>query len=79
MKEEKFYGEVVWFCARRGYGFLAWGKEGVKQKDLFVHFSDISCEGFKTLYKAQKVSFSIGENKHGDPKAIEVIVLNSNS
>lgn len=70
-----YYGEVVWFDPKRGFGFLLWEKDGVQQKDLFVHFSDLQVEGFKTLYKAQKVSFSLGVNKHGDPKAINVTIL----
>jgi CspA family cold shock protein len=69
---DKFVGEVVWFDARRGYGFISWDKNGVKQKDLFLHFSDISVEGFKTVNKGQKVEFSLGQNKNGVPKATEV-------
>ncbi len=72
---EKFVGEVIWFDAKRGFGFIAWEKEGVKQKDLFVHFSDIDFEVFKTLYKNQKVSFGLGVNVRGAPKATEVTVL----
>ena len=74
-EDEKFYGEVLWFDPKRGFGFLSWEKDGVKQKDMFVHFSDVTCEGFKTLYKHQKVSFGLGVNKHGDPKAICVEIL----
>jgi CspA family cold shock protein len=70
-----YYGDVLWFDPKRGFGFIGWSIDGVQQKDLFVHFSDVSCEGFKTLYKAQKVSFGLGVNKHGDPKAICVAVL----
>lgn len=76
MSDELCYGEVLMFSAPKGFGFIGWEKDGVKQKDMFVHFSDISMEGFKTLYKNQKVSFKVGTNKHGDPKAIEVFVLN---
>lgn len=72
---EKFIGDVIWFDPKRGFGFVEWEKDGVKQKDLFVHFSDISCEGFKTLYKGQKVSFGLGVNVRGVPKAVEVTVL----
>jgi cold shock CspA family protein len=75
-ENKKYYGEVLWFDPKRGYGFIAWSnEEGVKQKDLFVHFSDISCEGFKTLYKENKVSFGLGTNVRGDPKATFVEVL----
>lgn len=75
MSDEKFVGTVAWFDPKRGFGFIEWEKDGVKQKDLFVHFSDISCEGFKTLYKAQKVSFGLGVNVRGNPKATVVEVL----
>jgi len=77
MQEEKkvYYGEVLFFDPKRGYGFAQWDNEGVKQRDIFIHFSDINMEGFKTLYKAQKISFSLGVNKHGAPKAIEVAIV----
>lgn len=73
--DEKFVGVVLWFDPKRGYGFIGWEKDGVKQKDLFVHFSDINVEGFKTLYKDNRVSFGLGINVRGDPKATEVLVL----
>lgn len=75
MTDNKILGEVIWFDPKRGFGFIEWEQNGNKQKDLFVHFSDIECEGFKTLYKGQKVTFGLGTNKHGDPKAIEVVIL----
>lgn len=75
MSDNKYYGEVIWFDAKRGYGFISWEKDGVKSKDLFLHFSDIICDGFKTVYKGQKVTFGLGTNKHGDPKAVEVNIL----
>ena len=71
-----YYGEVIFFDPVKGYGFLLWEIEQVKQKDLFVHFSDVKMDGFKTLYKGQKVSFSLGTNRHGNPKAVNVQVLN---
>lgn len=70
-----FYGKVLWFSSMKGFGFAEWEIDGVKQKDIFIHFSDINCEGFKTLYKHQNIKFSIGTNKHGDPKAINVEIL----
>lgn len=75
MSDNKILGEVLWFDPKRGYGFAGWEKDGVQQKDLFVHFSDISCEGFKTLYKGQKILFEIGKNNRGDPKAINVEII----
>jgi CspA family cold shock protein len=74
-----YFGEVIWFNTKRGpnqgIGFLQWEIDGVRQKDMFVHFSDIVCDGFKVLLKGQKVSFQIGQNYHGQPKAINVTVI----
>jgi CspA family cold shock protein len=75
--KETYHGIVCWFNGVKGIGFLNWDKDGVPQRDMFVHYSDISMEGFKTLYKHQKVSFQIGENLRGDPKAINVKVLHN--
>ena len=75
MSDGKFVGEVIWFDIKKGYGFIAWNRDGEKQKDLFVHFSDVVCDGFKALYKNQKVTFNVGLNKHGVDKAIDVVVL----
>jgi len=77
MEDDKimYYGEVIFFNPKTGFGFVLWEIDGVKQKDMFVHFSDIVMEGFKTLFKGQKIQFQLGTNKHGDPKAINVIVL----
>lgn len=73
--KEKFYGVVCWFNPSKGFGFITWEKNGEPQTDMFVHFSDVVCDGFKTLYKEQKVCFELGTNKHGDPKAVSVEVL----
>jgi cold shock protein len=72
MSEDKkvYMGEVVWFS--KSFGFIQFSLDGVPQKDVFVHYSDINIEGFKTLAKGQKVSFSIGKNIRGEDKAIEV-------
>jgi cold shock protein len=75
MDKEKFFGEVIWFDPKKGYGFIGWEINEQKQKDMFVHFSDVVCEGFKTLNKEQMVSFNVGTNKHGSPKAIDVNIL----
>lgn len=73
--EKEYTGKVIWFNPKNGYGFIEWSDENVKQKDMFVHFSDIVCEGFKTLNKDQVVSFKLGKNHSGNPKAIEVKVV----
>jgi len=71
-----YYGTVIWFNPSLGYGFISWlNNEGIKQSDIFLHFSDISCDGFKTVYKNQKVSFNLGTNLRGDPKAINITVM----
>lgn len=71
MEEEKYVGIVDWFDPRLGYGFISRENE----KDLFVHYSDIVTEGFKTLNKNQKVVYSIGLNNRKKIKAIEVVVI----
>lgn len=68
-----FYGTVIFFS--KGFGFIAWEKDGVKQNDMFLHFSDINSEGFKTLVKGQMVSFEIGFNRDNKPKAVNINVL----
>ena len=54
-------GTVKWFNAEKGYGFIANDEGG---DDVFVHFSAIECEGFKTLKEGQKVTFDV----EPDPK-----------
>jgi len=72
--DNKVYeGTVIWFS--KGYGFISWSKNSEQQKDLFVHFSDINAEGFKTLAKNQKVTFSLGINKREQPKAVNVTLV----
>lgn len=73
--QERYVGTVVFFRNKPGYGFLSWEKDGEPQKDMFVHFSDIQSEGFRTLKKDQKVSFAMGVNNKGEPKAVEVEVV----
>lgn len=71
MQEEKYVGTVVWFDADKGYGFIS--RPG--DKDIFVHWSDIKREGFKTVKKGQEVAFSIGLNNRKQPKATDVVVI----
>lgn len=71
MQEEKFVGKVVWFDAKLGYGFISRPNE----KDIFVHWSDITTEGFKTLKKGQEVVFSVGLNNRKEPKATDVAIV----
>lgn len=76
MEDNKIYsGKIIWFSSSKGIGFIQYEIDGVKQKDMFVHYSDINCVGFKTLRKDDNVSFKIGKNKHDVDKAIEVTVI----
>lgn len=54
-------GTVKWFSNEKGYGFI----EREDGEDLFVHFSEIQVEGFKTLNEGQKVTFEITEGAKG--------------
>ena len=62
-------GIVKWFNAEKGFGFIS--VEG--ENDVFVHFSSIQTEGFKTLEEGQVVEFDINESDRG-PQAQNVTV-----
>lgn len=55
-------GKVKWFKAEKGYGFIQ--REG--GKDLFVHFSGIKSEGFKTLEEGWNVEFDVIQGDRGE-------------
>jgi cold shock protein len=61
-------GKVKWFNPDKGYGFIE--QEG--GEDLFVHFSEIQMEGFKSLAEGEEVVFDVGEGKNGKPQAQNV-------
>ncbi|WP_096188788.1 cold-shock protein [Evansella halocellulosilytica] len=60
-------GTVKWFNAEKGFGFI----EVEGQDDVFVHFSAIQGDGFKTLEEGQTVSFDIEQGQRG-PQAANV-------
>ena len=61
-------GAVKWFSPREGYGFIATG-DG---RDVFVHYSSISGDGYKTLVEGDAVTFEIVEGEKGQ-KAENVV------
>jgi len=67
---ERVVGTVKWFNSGKGYGFIA--REG--GPDVFVHFTAIQSEGFRTLEEGQKVEFTIEQGQKG-PQASNVILL----
>lgn len=62
-------GSVKWFNESKGYGFIAQDGDGA---DVFVHFSAIQGDGFRTLAEGQKVTFDI-ENGPKGPQAANVV------
>lgn len=63
-------GIVKWFNSAKGYGFVV-ADEDEKEQDIFVHFSSIAMEGYKTLKEGQRVQFEIDEG----PKGLHAIGL----
>ena len=63
-------GKVKWFSNEKGYGFI----ESSDGEDIFVHFTGILSEGFRTLEEGQEVSFEIIEGNRG-PQAANVLKL----
>ena len=63
-------GTVKWFNAEKGYGFIT-GENG---SDVFVHFSGIVADGFKTLEEGQSVTFDIEQGAKG-AQAVNVTVV----
>ncbi|MGB2983382.1 MAG: cold-shock protein [Candidatus Bipolaricaulia bacterium] len=60
-------GTVKWFNETKGFGFIE--REG--GEDVFVHYSSIRGEGFKSLQEGQKVEFTLGQGQKG-PQALDV-------
>lgn len=68
--EGRFHGRVKWFDPRKGYGFLV-GDDG---REVFVHYSALEGEGFRTLYEGQEVEFDVESTPRG-PQAVNVVKL----
>lgn len=60
-------GRVKWFNEKKGYGFIETDEGG----DVFVHYTGIEGEGFRTLRETERVSFDIEESPKG-PQAVNV-------
>ena len=63
-------GTVKWFNNQKGFGFIT-DENG---KDVFVHFTGLNMEGFKTLEENQSVEFDVVDGEKG-PQAVNVSVL----
>lgn len=61
-------GKVKWFNPEKGYGFIS-QEDG---EDLFVHFSEIQMDGFKTLDEGQAVTFEITTGQNGKLQASNI-------
>ncbi|MDN4608692.1 cold shock domain-containing protein [Sporosarcina thermotolerans] len=65
-----YQGKVKWFSNEKGYGFI----ETDNGEDVFVHYTGIMSDGFKTLDEGQTVSFEIIEGNRG-PQAANVLSI----
>ncbi|MHA6259682.1 cold-shock protein [Sporosarcina sp. CAU 1771] len=65
-----YQGKVKWFSNEKGYGFI----EADDGEDIFVHFTGVVGEGFKTLDEGESVSFEIIEGNRG-PQAANVVKI----
>jgi CspA family cold shock protein len=69
-RRKAMQGKVKWFNAEKGYGFIEQDEGG----DIFVHYSAIQGEGYKTLEEGQRVQFDVVQGNRG-PQASNVSKL----
>ncbi len=74
MSDGKIDGNVKWFNPRKGYGFIA----TLDGRDIFVHYSSISGDGYKTLTEGDAVTFDIVEGDKG-LRADNVIITSASA
>lgn len=70
--EERTRGVAKWFNPAKGYGFI----QRPNGEDVFVHFSEIRMEGFKTLNEGEEVEFTLQEGEKG-LQAVDVVRLHA--
>ncbi|XP_073031853.1 cold shock domain-containing protein 3-like [Primulina eburnea] len=68
-------GTVKWFSGQKGFGFITTDDGG---EDIFVHFSEIQSDGFRTLREGQRVEFKVGSEEDGSSRAVDVMILARN-
>jgi CspA family cold shock protein len=68
--EDRITGTVKWFNASKGYGFI----ERTDGADVFVHYTAIQSEGFRTLEEGQQVEFSVEQGPKG-LQAAQVVIF----
>jgi CspA family cold shock protein len=71
MSDDRLSGSVKWFNNSKGYGFIALDSG----QEVFVHYSSIRGDGFKTLDEGERVELSVEEDSKG-PRAGDVVRLN---
>ncbi|WP_312847820.1 cold-shock protein [Streptomyces sp. WAC06614] len=71
MASDRSTGSVKWFNAEKGFGFIQQDAGG---PDVFVHFTSIRAEGFRSLDEGQRVEFDVVQGQKG-PQAEDVAVI----
>ena len=67
---EQYQGVVAWFDPKKGYGFVT---QDNSEEDIFLHWSNIDVEGFKTVKPNQRVTYELGKNHRG-VQAVNVVL-----
>ena len=67
-------GKVKWFSDAKGYGFIQTHDDTTGQRDIFVHFSEVTTGGYKTLLPGQQVVFELVDTPKGmQAKKVEIV------
>ena len=68
---EREIGTVKWFNSTKGFGFI----ERENDEDVFVHYSEIKSDGYRSLDEGQRVEFTVSTNGSKGPQAQDVVPL----